>query len=92
MDENADPFSIGVIIASIGLGFGVESMINQPKKPETPIAPALPDPNAAKQQAEGQLTAGRRALLASGGETSLTGIGGAPLLGSQSSSKFLLGS
>ena len=51
------------------------------KSPSSPASPAAPDPNAAADTAAAQLTASRRALIASGGETNLTGIGGAPLLG-----------
>ena len=51
--------------------------------PGTPnYNPALPPTQAAAADtAAAQLTASRRALIASGGETNLTGIGGAPLLG-----------
>ena len=59
--------------------------------PKPPNPPPAPDPNAAEKEAQDKLTASRRALLVSGGETSLTGIGGAPLSNSQTQSRVLLG-
>jgi uncharacterized protein (DUF2345 family) len=52
-------------------------------------APKAPDPNAAATQAEATLTQNRRTLLASGGNTDVTG--GAPILAGNTSSNQLLG-
>ena len=60
-------------------------------KPTDPNKPNAPSFDAAGATAETQQTEARRALLLSGGETSLTGPGGAPILGGMTSSKTLLG-
>jgi hypothetical protein len=61
------------------------------KKPKDPNAPAVPSMDTAAETANKEQTDARRALLLSGGETSLTGPGGAPILGGMTSSKTLLG-
>ena len=66
-----------------GLG-GTGSIVPDKKNKSEPgnvAQPAAPSADAAAAAATEQQTASRRALLASGGETTLTGIGGAPLLG-----------
>ena len=60
-------------------------------KPNQPGSPTEPSFDTAGATAEAQQTEARRALLLSGGETSLTGPGGAPILGGMTSSKTLLG-
>ena len=65
------------------------------KKDSTPgnqSSPNVPTSDQAAAQATAAQTASRRALLASGGETTLTGIGGAPLLGSNINSPSAGGS
>ena len=52
-------------------------------------APKAPDPNATATQAEATLTQNRRTLLASGGETNVTG--GAPILTGNTKSNTILG-
>ena len=54
--------------------------------------PSAPDPNKATADAQGAIDKQRRTLLLSGGETSLTGPGGSPILAEQNVSKTLLGS
>ena len=60
------------------------------KAPDVPAQAALPDPNAAAQTALDAQTAQRKALLASGGQTNVTG-GGANILGSDIHSLNLTG-
>jgi hypothetical protein len=60
----------------------------KPKAPETPPAP---DEAAAAKTAQDAQDARRRAALASGGQTLLTGTGGAPLQQGQTQLKTLLG-
>ncbi len=55
------------------------------------VIPEVPSMDTASVAAGSELTKQRRTLLASGGATQLTGIGGAPLLSGDVSSKTLLG-
>jgi len=87
---------IALAVTATGVGLEVASMVNKPKTPETstPAAtalPATPTTETAAESAQTLLTQQRRTLLASGGQTSLTGIGGAPLLSGDVASKSLLG-
>lgn len=89
-----DPVTLGIIAVSMaGVGLGVEaySMLTQPKTPTASAAPAAPSTDDASAAAQAALTKDRRALLASGGATTLTGIGGAPILSGDTASKSLLG-
>ena len=61
------------------------------KSSDTPTAPAAPDPNKAAQDALDAQNKDRRALLASGGKTDLTG-GSGMLLGSDINSLNVGGS
>jgi hypothetical protein len=69
-------------------GTGEHSKDRKSIKPGEPTPPSADSAGAA---AEDKMTESRRALLTSGGETSLTGPGGAPILGGMTSSKTLLG-
>ena len=64
-------------------------MCGGPDLPDMPAMPPAPDPNAAAANAQALLTASRRALLASGGNTDVTG--GAPILSGNTKSNILLG-
>jgi hypothetical protein len=101
-----DPFTIGIIavtaaaITSEQIGqslLGMDSMFGKGyndkgvKDPNKPNAPAVPSMDTAAETANKEQTDARRALLLSGGETSLTGPGGSPILGGMTSSKTLLG-
>ncbi len=81
------------VLAAGGIGLETFSMLNAPEanKIKQPGMPNAPDPNVAADSAQAQLTSQRKALLLSGGETTLTGPGGAPLLAGSTSSKTLLG-
>lgn len=81
------------VIAGVGLGIEGISLANaaSQKLPNAPNAPAAPNQDTAAQTALDNQTEARRTLLASGGETTLTGVGGAPLLGGNTQSKTLLG-
>jgi hypothetical protein len=97
----SDPITIGILTATIGtlaVAGGVYEGINaiaggnKEKKAQSDLlgaAPAAPDPNAAATQAEATLTQNRRTLLASGGNTDVTG--GAPILTGNTKSNILLG-
>ena len=94
------PVAIPIIEATAivaGVGAEIYSTVEQSnaekkleKSQQTP--PTAPTQDDAAKQAETQQTNARRALLASGGETSLTGIGGAPLISGQTQSSTLIGS
>ena len=79
------------VLAAGGLGLSAASMLNSPGKVNQPGQPAAPDPNAAAETALTEQTIARQALLLSGGQTTLTGPGGAPLLGPDLGSKSLIG-
>jgi hypothetical protein len=79
------------VLAAGGLGMSAMSMMNSPDKPGAVDQPTPPDPNAAADAAQAKLTQQRQTLLLSGGQTTLTGIGGSPLLGADLKSKTLLG-
>ncbi len=68
---------------------------NDPGKPGyDPSRPTVPYQSSAADAAEtanAEQTQARRTLLASGGETFLTGPGGAPILGGMTTGKSLLG-
>ena len=81
------------VLAAGGLGLSAISMLNASgaTKVNQPGQPAAPDPNAAAETALTEQTKARQALLLSGGQTTLTGPGGAPLLGPDLGSKSLIG-
>ena len=81
------------ILTTAGIGLSAASLMDQPKSPQVNQAntPAAPDPNAAAESANDKMTQARRTLLLSGGDTTLTGSGGAPLLGANLHKQQLLG-